>query len=313
MIRTLLSTPEASVTTWAAVRTFHPSPWRTIVPVPLPPRDRTSTTPLLRTSNASRDGGYRWLYRAYPATPRTANTRTRRTRPICPEVFGIEHARLIDRVLYWLKAGRHVSEPRRWLLLLLLIKWVLRLQPMSMLRGTDARSAASGDYDRVSPRRVGHYLRSRKLLTPAAWWDLAQEVNLGVFAGHGEAQQRDVFDFLSDAGGDVLYLDPPYAGTTSYEKEYLVLDRLLEGRMYQRSQFSGATPPLKELFRRAHHIPVWLVSFGNASIGLEELLTYIRRHRTVRRVLKLPYHHLASVASEDKNAENTEYIILAVP
>ena len=123
----------------------------------------------------------------------------------CPGVFSREHAQPVDRALYWLHA-RQIPEPRRSLLTLLLVKWILRLQPMSMLRGTDARAAAGGDYDRVSPRRVGHYLRSRELLAPAAWWALAREVNLGVFAGEGEAHQRDVFDFLKDVDGDIVYL-----------------------------------------------------------------------------------------------------------
>jgi adenine-specific DNA methylase len=182
---------------------------------------------------------------------------------------------------------------------------------MSMLRGTDARAAAGEDYDRVSPRRVGHYLRSQELLAPAAWWALAREVNLGVFAGEGEAHQRDVFDFLGDVEGDVVYLDPPYPGTTAYEKEYAVLDRLLEGREYERSDFSGSAPPLDELFHTCSHIPIWLVSLGNAAIGKEELVNLIRRHRTVRRVLELAYRHLESIASEEKNAKNREYIILA--
>ena len=227
-----------------------------------------------------------------------------------PRVFSREHAQVIDRALYWLHTGQ-IPEPRRSLLVLLLTKWILRLQPMSMLRGTDARAAIGGDYDRVSPRRAGHYLCSRRLLAPAAWWHLAQEVNLGVFAGEGEAHQRDVFDFLSDVEGDVVYLDPPYPGTTSYENEYAVLDHLLEGREYQRSRFSGSTPPLDELFQACDHIPVWLVSLGNASIGVEELVDRISKHRAVRRVLEVPYRHLESIASEEKNENNREYLVLA--
>ena len=238
------------------------------------------------------------------AFPRTAEE------TFCPAVFADEHARPIDRALYWLQSELF-SEPRRSLLTLLLVKWMLRLQPMSMLRGTDARAAAGGDYDRVSPRRVGHYLHSRRLLAPSAWWQLAQQVNLGVFAGQGEAHQRDVFDFLRDVQGDVVYLDPPYPGTTAYEREYAVLDRLLEGHAYQRSHFSGSTPPLEELFRACDHIPVWLVSLGNACVGLQELMADISRHRTVRRVLELPYRHLESIASETKNESNKEHIILA--
>ncbi|TET98123.1 MAG: hypothetical protein E3J29_03905 [Dehalococcoidia bacterium] len=228
----------------------------------------------------------------------------------CPGVFSREHAQPVDRALYWLHAGQ-IPEPRRSLLTLLLVKWILRLQPMSMLRGTDARAAAGGDYDRVSPRRVGHYLRSRELLAPAAWWELTREVNLGVFAGEGEVHQQDAFEFLGSIEGDVVYLDPPYPGTTSYEKEYAVLDCLLEGRRYDASDFSGRTPPLDELFHACRHIPIWLVSLGNASMAKEELIDSISRHATIRRLVEIPYRHLQSIASEEKNVRNREYVILA--
>ena len=79
-----------------------------------------------------------------------------------PSVFSREHARLVDRVLYWTRRD-YFPEPKRSLALVLLIKWALRVQPMSMLHGTDARAAFSGDYDHVSPRRVGHYVRSLDL------------------------------------------------------------------------------------------------------------------------------------------------------
>lgn len=228
----------------------------------------------------------------------------------CPGVFSREHAQPVDRALHWLHAGQ-IPEPLRSLLTLLVVKWILRLQPMSMLRGTDARAAAGGDYDRVSPRRVGHYLRSRELLAPAVWWELAREVNLGVFAGEGEVHQQDAFEFLGSIEGDVVYLDPPYPGTTSYEKEYAVLDCLLEGRTYDTSSFSCSAPPLDELFEACRGIPVWVVSLGNASIGVEELVDRISKHRKVRRVLEVPYRHLESIASEEKNEGNREYLVLA--
>lgn len=228
----------------------------------------------------------------------------------CPGVFAREQAQCIDRILHWLRRG-YIPEPRCALLILLLVKWILRLQPMSMLRGTDARAAAGADYDRVSPRRVGHYLRSQALLAPAAWWALAREVNLGVFAGEGEVHQRDAFEFLSHVEGDIVYLDPPYPGTTSYEKEYAVLDCLLEGRTYNTSAFSRSVPPLDDLFQACSRIPIWLVSLGNASTPKEELIERIGRHRTIRRVLEVPYRHLQSIASEEKNEGNREYLFLA--
>lgn len=216
----------------------------------------------------------------------------------------------IGRVLWWARSG-YFPEPKRSLALVLPIKWILRVQPMSMLRGTDARAAFSGDYDRVSPRRVGHYLRSLELQRPASWWRLAQEVNRGVLPGAGEAYQEDAPTFLAHASGDIVYLDPPYPGTTSYEREYAVLDDLLEGERRDVSGFSRSTDLLAELFRSCRHIPVWRVSLNNAALGLEELEDLIRPYRPNIEAVQVPYRHLGSIATEEKNANNREFIVLA--
>ena len=225
-----------------------------------------------------------------------------------PVVLPRRHAVLLDRALQNLKV---FSEPKRSLAILLLIKWVLRIQPMSMLRGTDARAAFEGDLDRVSPRRLGHYLRGERLLRPGAWLSLAEEVNGGVFSGEGEAHQGDALTFLESKGGDVVYLDPPYPGTTSYEREYAVLDDLLEGQIRPVSSFSRSADLLPALFEACRHIPVWLLSLNNACLSLEELLDLVRRHRRNVRAVEVPYRHLGSIASEEKNAKNREFIVLA--
>ena len=225
-----------------------------------------------------------------------------------PAVFPNAHAHLLDRALHNL---RTFQEPEASLAIVLIVKWALRVQPMSMLRGTDARAAFEGDLDRVSSRRLGHYLKGSRLLTPEVWLSLADEVNKGVFPGWGEACQEDAFPFLRRVRGDVVYLDPPYAGTTSYEREYGVLDNLLEGETRPTSPFSRSTDLLPQLFEVCQHIPVWVVSFNNAVVGLEELLDLIRPHRPNTRAVRVPYRHLGSIASEVKNAENEEYIILA--
>jgi len=227
-----------------------------------------------------------------------------------PSVFPPDHARLLDRALWWVRSGLF-PEPKRSLALVLLVKWALRIQPMSMLRGTDARAASGGDYDRVSPRRVGHYLRSQELLRPAALWRLAQEINLGVFPGQGSASQQDALAFLAHTAGDVVYLDPPYPTTTAYEREYEVLDELLEGESRPTSPFSTDTEMLPLLFAACRHINIWLVSLNNAALSLEELKDLIRPHRPNIRAVQVPYGHLVSIASEVKNAKNREFIILA--
>jgi hypothetical protein len=225
-----------------------------------------------------------------------------------PSVFSRPQAQLIDRALANLPS---FDEPLRSLATLLLIKWVLRIQPMSMLRGTDARAAFEGDLDRVSPRRLRHYLESRTLLSLPAWLRLADDVNAGVFPGAGEMYQEDAYSFLAHAAGDIVYLDPPYPGTTSYEHEYAVLDELLEGERRPVSAFSRSQDVLPSLLDACAHIPIWLISLNNAVLSLEELEALVRRHRRSVTSIAVPYRHLGSIASKEKNHANQEFIVLA--
>lgn len=227
-----------------------------------------------------------------------------------PSVFSHEHARFLDRGLHWARS-RALPEAKRYLAELLLLRWALRCQPMSQLRGTDARAAAEGDFDRVSPHRVGHYLASMHLLQPPAVKAMARQINRAIFPGRGSASQMDAVDFLSRTEGDVVYLDPPYPGTTTYEREYRALDILLEGRELPPSRFSSHTEALEELFHAASHIPVWLMSLNNAVLTLDQLLDLVRCHRPEVKAAQVPYRHLGSIASEVKNESNREYVILS--
>lgn len=236
--------------------------------------------------------------------PRTAE------KHFSPSVFSLEHARFLDQALHWAGSGSF-PEAKRCLVELLLVRWALRCQPMSQLRGTDARAAAEGDFDRVSPRRVGHYIASLGLLRPQAVMAMARQINRSVFPGRGSVSQTDAVAFLNRTQADVVYLDPPYPSTTTYEKEYRALDILLEGRELPPSRFSGEPRALEELFQAAVHIPVWLVSLGNAVLDLEGLLDLIRPHRPNIKSVEVPYCHLGSIATEEKNARNREFIVLA--
>jgi len=227
-----------------------------------------------------------------------------------PSVFSLEHARFLDRGLYWARSGAF-PDAKRHLVELLLVRWALRCQPMSQLRGTDARAAAEGDFDRVSPRRVGHYVASLRLLQPRAVVAMARQINGAVFPGRGFVSQMDAVDFLGRTHGDIVYFDPPYPGTTTYEKEYRALDILLEGRELPPSRFSSHTEALQEIFQAASHIPAWLVSLNNAVLTLDQLLDLVRLHRPEAKAVEVPYRHLGSIASEEKNETNREYIILA--
>ena len=79
-------------------------------------------------------------------------------------VFTPAQARRIDGLL---TAAAARQAPTRALLELLAIKLVCRLFPMSLPNATDAARAAAGEYDTISPRRLGHYLRRDRWIQPA--------------------------------------------------------------------------------------------------------------------------------------------------
>ena len=189
---------------------------------------------------------------------------------------------------------------------LLVVKLVLRLYPMSLPSATDAAAAAQGDFDRVSPRRLGHYLRARQQLTMSAVWKVAQDVNAGVFGGRGTAQRGDARDVIAATEADVLYLDPPYVGTTRYEKAYAVIDELLDDRA-----LAGRAPTLDQLLTAADHVPLVVLSYGGSTTTLTDLEAQVERHRPVLRALAVPYPHLHSVATKEKADANHELLIVA--
>ena len=121
-------------------------------------------------------------------------------------VFTAAQARRIDGLL---TAAAARQAPTRALLELLAIKLVCRLFPMSLPNATDAARAAAGEYDTISPRRLGHYLRRDRWIQPAGLRTLATAINGGVIGGRGHATQRDARETIAASPAAVIYLDPP--------------------------------------------------------------------------------------------------------
>jgi 16S rRNA G966 N2-methylase RsmD len=203
-------------------------------------------------------------------------------------------------------AARFRPEPVASLLTLTLIKAFLRYFPMSMPSASDAGHFAAGDLDRVSPHRLGHYIRGTRLFELEQLWLIAQEVNAGVIGGRGEAGWGDALQILKDSSADVVYLDPPYPGTTGYDATYKDLDRLLGD--------TGPRPPaptLDDLLAASEHIPWLVLSYGGPGVDLNDLVYTVSRYREPVESLRIPYAHLASVATEERRKRSAEFIIVA--
>ena len=217
-------------------------------------------------------------------------------------IFTAAQARRIDGLLATAAARQ---PPTRALLELLVSKLVCHLFPMSLPSAGDAARAAAGEYDTISPRRLGHYLRRDRWIQPAGLHAIATAINGGVIGGRGHACQRDAREAIAASAAEVIYLDPPYPGTTGYGA-YGPLDALLG------DDLPAASPPsLADLLDASVEAPIVVISYGGPNITLADVTAQVARHRRVAQARAIHYPRLRAVAKEQTNATSREYLVVA--
>jgi adenine-specific DNA-methyltransferase len=231
---------------------------------------------------------------------------------MAPSVFTAKQARFLDSAL---RAASAAPDPSKAALIrLLAIRMALLCHAYSQVRKGTIHRVTTGEYESITESAAYHYIDGLRLTTPKRLQELARQINAGVFQGSGRVLKASVLDVLPDIKADVAYFDPPYPGVMSYEREYKVIDQILEGISRPTSPFTARTGAalLDTLFERATHIPVWLLSLGNAVVGPEELEAKMLRHGRKTKVITLKYQHLPAVATEEKKARNRELLVMGV-
>lgn len=193
------------------------------------------------------------------------------------------------------------TEPLRSLLNLAIINSYLRIFPMSLPSASDSRHVVARDWDRISSRRLGHYLRALNRPLEMTLQTAALAVNRSVIGGRGNVVAGNALDTIADSNADIAYVDPPYPGTSGYDAKYRPLDELLGDDRPPES-----APALDELFEASAEIRTVVFSYGGPTVTIESLVTGIERHRPVTSAMAVPYRHLKSIAKEGTN----EYIIV---
>ena len=183
---------------------------------------------------------------------------------------------------------------------------------MSQVRAGTIHRLETGEYEAITESCLYHYVDGMRLTRPEKLWELARVINAGVFAGQGRVLKRSVLEALPEIEAAVAYFDPPYPGVMSYEKEYRVLDEILEGAARPTSPFTAKTGAsmIDGLLERALHIPVWVLSLGNAVVGIDELEQKMARLGRKTRAIELRYQHLPAVATAEKKATNKEFLVV---
>jgi hypothetical protein len=231
---------------------------------------------------------------------------------LVPEVFTENVGAVIDKLLH--AAETAPVQAKAALLRLLAIRVAMLAHPMSQIRKGTAHRATTGEWEGITPSCLKHYVDALRLDTLHKLWHLAQKTNAGVFNGRGRVIQGDVLELLLTIQADVAYFDPPYSGVMSYEKEYRVIDELLEGTTRPTSPFTArdGASMIDTLLQRATHIPIWVLSFGNAVASLGELEEKMARLGRVTKAIAIRYQHLPAIATEEKKERNREYLLIGV-
>jgi len=234
-----------------------------------------------------------------------------------PGVLTTQNAEFLDI------AFSHVNEfhgARKWLIQLLLVKYIIGLRPVGNFGArTIIRQVQDRDWEKINP----HFLRNAAIgnicLHPLQILErLRMNVNQGIFENGRENPvfQMDVFEFLSEIGkADIIYLDPPYAGTKTYEGSLKELDSIIAGRIIkpQISVFSGkkAMEFIERMFAACERFPVWAISYGNAEINLDDLTSIVRQFKKDVISEEFSYTHLPSLSGEKLRKKDKEYLIVA--
>lgn len=141
--------------------------------------------------------------------------------------------------------------------------------------------------------------------------------NNAVFS-NGQANKAfnlDVFDAINEVSADVIYMDPPYAGTMNdYYGFYGVLDSFIEGgeikpfnnNFQSKETISGL---FEKLFGKLGKYRYWMLSYNSrANPTKEELLNIIYKFTTNVQVFEMPYAY--KVTGKEKKQKDVEYLFL---
>ncbi len=234
-----------------------------------------------------------------------------------PRYVSNRHARAVDRMHTNLDAFEGLKHD---LMKYAVLKYLLALMPFNQFSASGSywQPLSEGDFDQI--RQPYHIHLKTAFLSPVTLLRrVARTINRGIFGNgqHNQVYQMDAFDFLNQQQDiDVLYLDPPYAGTLAYEKEFARLDQILAldlDASLPISAFSqkGALHQVGRLFEKTPDVPLTILSYGNAEASLEELVSVVREHRSKVEGHEIQYRHMQNRASKQKNEANREFLLVA--
>ena len=144
-----------------------------------------------------------------------------------------------------------------------------------------------------------------------------EEYNSSVFNSQSlcKAYCLDVYDAINMVDADVIYMDPPYAGTMNdYHGFYGLLDSYIDGQElepFENNFISKETinQQLDKLFSKLGKYKYWMLSYNSRSKPSKDiLLELLSKHSSNIQVLEMPYAY--KVTGKEKKQKDIEYLFI---
>lgn len=209
------------------------------------------------------------------------------------------------------------SEYKRSLAFILLRRAMIRKMPYSRftIKWDKVKQLRDEDfsYEKYGRRRAYHNQSFR-----FHFEDNLKAYNDAIFDNGQEnkALNLDVFDALSQVKADIVYMDPPYAGTMNdYFGFYGLLDDYITGRKTEAfdNNFTDKKTIVElfdRLFASLGNYKFWLLSYNSRSNpNKEELIQLISRYASKIEIHEMPYAY--KVTGKEKKKKDIEYLFIA--
>lgn len=235
-----------------------------------------------------------------------------------PHCFTITMAQFLDLALANLREA-DLEETHQALLYVAIIQYMTRARTGGQFTNRIHMTRISrGDFDSMTDG-FRRNIAVRASITPSVvrMRHIQKCLNTGIFAGQAQVFQENALTWLPEQTGDIVYLDPPYFGSSSYESNYYILDCILQGRLLPRAarnpfnRRETAWMSLIQMFEAADHIPTWVFSFADNPGGFttRQLCELIEDLDRVPKVV--PIQHRWSIATtEDHYQQGAKELLI---
>lgn len=147
--------------------------------------------------------------------------------------------------------------------------------------------------------------------------DNLKEYNEAVFSNGKEnkSYNLDVFDAIQEIDADVIYMDPPYAGTMNdYFGFYGLLDSYIDGQISEpfENNFIDKKTILDQFDKLFSHLgkyKYWMLSYNSRSKpSKDELMELMKKYASDVQLFEMPYAY--RVTGKEKKQKDIEYLFL---